>query len=54
LEFQDGDRVFSLYPGHYSRWTELDLAWPSNEELTEQETGNVVFADFVSKDETKH
>lgn len=49
LEFQDGDHVFSLYPGNYSRWTEIGLGWPDQEPV---ETGNIVFADF-GKDETK-
>lgn len=49
LEFHDGDQVFSLYPGNYSRWSELGLGW-TDEEPTE--TGNIVFADF-GKDETK-
>ena len=49
LEYQDGDQVFSLYPGQYSRWAELGLGWPDQEI---KETGNIVFADF-GKDETK-
>lgn len=49
LEFQDGNHVFSLAPGNYSTWTELGLAWPSEEPA---ETGNIVFAEF-GKDETK-
>lgn len=53
LEFHNGDQVFSLYPGHYSRWAELGLGWPTEETSNETETGNIVFADFVSKDETK-
>ena len=50
LEFQDGDHVFSLIPGNYSVWNDLNLAWPDQEP---KETGNIVFAEF-GKDDTKH
>lgn len=50
FEFNEGDKVFSLYPGNYSQWTELNMGWPDDEP---KETGNIVFADF-GKDETKH
>lgn len=49
LEFKDGEQVFSLYPGNYSAWADLGMAWPDQEP---SETGNIVFADF-GKDETK-
>lgn len=49
LEFNDGEKVFSIQPNSYSQWQELDMAWPSEEPT---ETGNIVFADF-GKDETK-
>jgi hypothetical protein len=47
LEFEDGDQVFTLHPGHYSQWAELGLGWT---DIEPTETGNIVFADFKKDD----
>jgi hypothetical protein len=52
LEFKDGNQVFTLHPGNYSAWADLELDWLDREIVAPGETGNIVFADF-GKDDTK-